>query len=283
MSSDPLRLALGFVAAAALFVLLEHRWPAAPGTVMMARSRRAVGTDVIYWFFTPLVARGLTRLAVAVGLIATALLLGVPADHEQLLRALEPGGPVARQPRWLQAIELLVLADLAGYLSHRWLHGRHLWPIHAVHHSSTRVDWLAAVRVHPLNDALPRVLQAIPLVFLGFDARLIAALIPVFTFWAILVHAAVPWRFGPLRFLIASPAFHRWHHALDEQGLQRNYAGLFPAIDLLFGTYYLPVHAPCRFGTPDAPVPDGFLAQLAWPFGGPGRAARGARAIPPSL
>ncbi len=263
MLPDPLRLTLGFVLCAALFTALERIWASVERP---RRSWRELRTDLIYWFFTPLVSRSLTRLAIALALVATALLLGVPADRDKLLQALEPGGPVAAQPGWLQAIELLLLADFMGYLSHRLLHGRYLWPIHAVHHSSRSLDWLAAVRVHPLNDAFGRVLQAVPLVFLGFDATLITVLIPVFTFWPILVHANLPWRFGPLRFVIASPAFHRWHHALEEDGLNRNFAGLFPFIDLVCGTYHLPSHQPSRFGTPDATVPEGLLAQLAWPF-----------------
>ena len=36
---------------------------------------------------------------------------------------------------------------------HRLLHRPLLWRFHAVHHSSTQVDWLSAVRVHPVNDA----------------------------------------------------------------------------------------------------------------------------------
>jgi sterol desaturase/sphingolipid hydroxylase (fatty acid hydroxylase superfamily) len=74
-------------------------------------------------------------------------------------------------------------------------------------------------------------------------------------------------RLGPLRFVLASPAFHRWHHTSDEQGLDKNFAGLFPVWDLVFGTFYLPAEQPTAFGVRDE-VPAGFLAQLAWPFRG---------------
>ena len=57
----------------------------------------------------------------------------------------------------------------------------------------------------------------------------------ILSFYAIFVHANVPWSFGPLRYVIATPAFHRWHHAAEEQGLNHNFAGLFPLFDLLFG------------------------------------------------
>jgi len=30
-----------------------------------------------------------------------------------------------------------------------------------------------------------------------------------------LVHANLNWTFGPLRYVVASPVFHRWHHVAD--------------------------------------------------------------------
>jgi sterol desaturase/sphingolipid hydroxylase (fatty acid hydroxylase superfamily) len=66
--------------------------------------------------------------------------------------------------------------------------------------------------------------------------------------------------------LIASPAFHRWHHTSAEEGRDRNFAGFFPLWDLLFGTFYMPKGAqPEVFGVDD-PVPSGLLGQLVYPF-----------------
>src|ERR1700741_4301886 len=33
-----------------------------------------------------------------------------------------------------------VLVDYLYYWNHRWLHGRSLWPAHAVHHTAERMD-----------------------------------------------------------------------------------------------------------------------------------------------
>ena len=75
------------------------------------------------------------------------------------------------------------------------------------------------------------------------------------------------WTFGPLRYALASPGFHRWHHTSQEEGLDKNFAGLFPFIDLLFGTFYMPVgRRPERFGVLNEEVPEGLLGQLAYPF-----------------
>ncbi|HET8578957.1 MAG TPA: sterol desaturase family protein, partial [Methylomirabilota bacterium] len=87
------------------------------------------------------------------------------------------------------------------------------------------------------------------------------------TFYAILLHANVPWTLGPLRYAIASPAFHRWHHTSEAEGRDKNFAGLFPLWDLLFGTFYMPRgRQPMQFGVAGDPVPEGLWAQLCYPF-----------------
>ena len=47
----------------------------------------------------------------------------------------------------------------------------------------------------------------------------------------------------------------------------RNFAGLFPWIDFLFGTFYMPRGVqPERFGVAGEHVPATLLGQLAYPF-----------------
>ena len=87
------------------------------------------------------------------------------------------------------------------------------------------------------------------------------------TLYAILVHANVGWDLGPLRRVIASPRFHRWHHTSQAEGCDKNFSGLLPIWDLLFGSYYMPAaRAPSEFGAGDEPVPAGLWRQLAYPF-----------------
>lgn len=266
-------LAVSLVVLGAAFALLEWLAPARLG---QPRFRRGLGTDVTYWFFTPLVTKVITRLAIAAVLVAIAVAVGVPVTRESIEAFAQPHGPIAELPWGVQLVALLVLADGVAYVVHRVLHGRRLWAFHAVHHSSTEVDWLSSVRLHPVNDVLIRVAQAVPIVLLGFDPTLLAAYVPILSFYAIFVHANVPWSFGPLRYVIATPAFHRWHHAAEEQGLNRNFAGLFPFFDLLFGTFHMPKgRVPQEFGIPNGDVPEGIAAQLVYPF-----RRRGAPALP---
>jgi sterol desaturase/sphingolipid hydroxylase (fatty acid hydroxylase superfamily) len=129
------------------------------------------------------------------------------------------------------------------------------------------VDWLSSVRLHPVNDALTRVVQVLPLYWIGFNGTALAAFVPFLTFMALLLHADVTWSFGPLRYVIASPRFHRWHHTTEEEGLDKNFAGLFPFIDLFCGTFYMPPgREPSRFGVLHDHVPGGIGGQLVYPF-----------------
>ena len=93
------------------------------------------------------------------------------------------------------------------------------------------------------------------------------------TLQAIFIHANVRLRFGPLRWLIATPEYHHWHHASDPMAYNSNFAGEFPWIDLVFGTLYLPVgQKPTAYGV-DEPAPERYLDQLAWPLRRPLAAA----------
>ena len=244
-------LAVALLVLAAIFTLLERVAWSVPRKPLFRRERRI---DFLWWFFTPIVSGTASTVAVFVAIALVARLGRSPQWFES-------------QPKWVQILELLVVADFLGYLAHRFFHGRALWRFHAIHHSAEDLDWLSATRVHPVNEIGNRLLQVVPLYLLGFRGDALAALVPILTFWALLVHANLRWDFGPLRYVIASPTFHRWHHTSQEEGLDRNFAGLFPWIDAIFGTLYMPRgRQPERFGVAGERVPDGLLKQLAYPF-----------------
>ncbi len=255
---------IAFVLLSLVFYAVERLFPAIRG---QRRLRRGFTLDLLYWLFTPLVTKALAKGAVIAGVVLIALLLGHelgPGLGEELTRGF---GPVARQPLWAVALEMLVLGDLVGYWTHRAFHGKRLWKFHAVHHSSTELDWLSSVRLHPVNDVLSRLAQVAVLMLAGFPLTALAVYIPFLTLNAIFLHANVSWDYGPLRYVISSPRFHRWHHTSQAEGQDRNFAGLLPLWDLLFGTFYMPEgRQPERFGIAGEPVPETLWGQLAYPF-----------------
>ena len=74
----------------------------------------------------------------------------------------------------------------------------------------------------------------------GASESVVPALVLVSgTGWGFFVHANVAWRFGPLEALVATPAFHHWHHTLTGP-INRNYSSMLPWLDRVFGTFHLP-------------------------------------------
>jgi sterol desaturase/sphingolipid hydroxylase (fatty acid hydroxylase superfamily) len=260
-NKDLVRQLIGLVIAFGVLTLfywvIARFWPSVPGQKIF---RKGFWTDCVYWLWTPIVTKAITPLAIGIFVFPLIAFYGL---HYQTLA--QGHGILATQPLWLQAIEIFVVGDFFGYWQHRMFHGKRLWRFHAVHHSSTELDWLSSVRLHPVNDIGSKLIQAVPLVALGFNLTTVALYAPIMTFYAIMVHANVKWDLGPFRVVFASPAFHRWHHTKAEEGQDKNFAGAFPLWDILFGTYCMPRRQPAVFGIDD-PMPAGFVGQMIQPF-----------------
>ena len=223
----------------------------------------------------PFVGRSVATFGAIVGVILAALLAGVRLGDLQTMSEAGSlsqlglfglGDVVGAWSLWVQLLAGLFVLDFTQYWVHRKFHGRRLWALHAVHHSSEHLDWLSSVRVHPVNEMVGHMVGAVPLLLLGFNPVVFAVVVPVTTLYAIMLHANLDWRFGPLRHVLASSTFHRWHHSSDVAARDRDFAGLFPVIDILFGTHCLPEVPPTAFGTPHDTVPEGILGQLAHPL-----------------
>jgi len=258
-------LVASFVALFLLFAVLERAFPGVPG---QRRIRRGFWTDVTYWFVSVPLGQVVGFVAASAAVLVAAVPFGVHLGDGGVHDWLTRDTAIGRQPAWAQVAEALVAADFIAYWMHRLFHRhRRLWPFHAVHHSSTDLDWLSSVRLHPVNDALVTFAQVLPLIAIGFRPMTVAPVTSVLVLYAIFIHANVRWSFGPLRYVIATPVFHRWHHTSQEEGLDKNFAGFLPLWDLLFGTFYLPVGSqPARFGVRGEGPPDGWIRQLAYPF-----------------
>ncbi len=218
--------------------------------------RRRWQTDLIHVFATGFLIR-----------VATIFLISLAVFYLQSFVPASFRVAIAAQPVWLAFVEVLVIADLGFYLVHRAFHAIPcLWRFHAIHHSIEEMDFLAAHRVHPIDQILTRGATLIPAFLLGFALEAILLFGAVYQWQAVLIHSNVRIKFGPLRWIVASPAFHHWHHANCPAAIDKNFAGQLPVIDFLFGTIYLPRgEAPQKYGI-DEPVPASYLSQLTYPF-----------------
>ena len=165
---------------------------------------------------------------------------------------------------WLVvAVVGIVAKDFADYWCHRALHTRIGWPIHAVHHSDTHVNGFTAFRVHLLEVATMKIFYIVLLTWIGIPSHLIAAAYVVASLHTAYVHLELDIDHGPFNWLIASPRFHRWHHADVPEAYGKNLANMIPLFDLMFGTYHR--HDSCA--EPMGAVRDGTVRVR--PGGGP--------------
>jgi sterol desaturase/sphingolipid hydroxylase (fatty acid hydroxylase superfamily) len=120
--------------------------------------------------------------------------------------------------------------------------------------------------VHPIDQIITKGVSMVPVFLLGFSAWIIGAYMLLYTWQSVFLHSNVRFKFGPLRWVIASPEFHHWHHSKEYQGRDGNFAGQLPFLDAFFRTSYMPRGSrPTSFGIDD-PMQQNYLSQLALPF-----------------
>lgn len=214
-------------------------------------------TDLQHFFVSHLLVQMLTYLTLLPATVIFAWLTG-PALQEA----------VQSQPLWVQFIEIMIVADLAEYAIHRGFHTTPwLWRIHAVHHSVEHMDWIAGSRLHLLEIVIIRGGTFMPLYLLGFSQPAVYAYLAFVSFHAVFLHTNTGFRLGWLEHVIAMPRFHHWHHSSEREALDKNFALHFPVIDQLFGTKHLPDGRwPMTYGVLGYTLPEGWWAQLLWPF-----------------
>ena len=229
--------------------------------------RRGWWDDAIYLIVNGWLIRLCIIIMIAGTMIVSAWLIPSPARVA-----------VAGQPYWLQILEVALLADLGLYFTHRMFHAIPLlWRFHQIHHSNEELDWLATFRVHPVDQIATKGVSLLPVFALGFSDAAIAVFAFLYQWQAILVHSNISLGFGPLRWLIASPDFHHWHHSKEVAARDKNFAGQFSLLDVLFGTAYMPHgQVPSQYGIDD-PLPSTYVAQLCHPFKGTGQRIQAAR------
>ena len=205
--------------------------------------RAAVRTDILYTLIHRL---GLVRVVLFLSIdpVWDALtghlrLVGV---HGVQLDSLWPG---VTDQAWVSFVLYLLLFDLVDYLYHRTQHNvGWWWQLHAVHHSQRQMTLWTDNRNHLLDDLLRDSVFVLLALAVGVAPGQFVAIVAITQLVESLSHANVRLGFGPLRWLLVSPTYHRLHHAVGlghESAGQgslggHNFAVLFPIWDILFGT-----------------------------------------------
>lgn len=246
--------AVNMIATGLMFAPLERIFPHRAAQRLFRPEWRE---DLFYYLVSSMLVQLITFLALAPSTYVNA--------HAGGFATLRAG--IASLPWLVQLLLAMFLTDLAQYWFHRLFHRiPFLWGFHAVHHSAKSMDWLAGARMHFIEIILLRGVTSLPLLTLGFLPSVMQAYIGLVYVYSSLVHANVGGDFNRLGKWLVVPRFHHWHHAIEAEGIDKNFAIHFPWLDRLFGTYYFPDSKwPQGYGVPEQ-VPEGYLAQMKYPF-----------------
>ncbi|HEY3814124.1 MAG TPA: sterol desaturase family protein [Caulobacteraceae bacterium] len=241
-----------------VFAGLAKLTPCNPGQKVLSRD---LPDDVLYYLVGTFLYTGLSA-----ALLKILIDWAFAGNAAGVWQAIQHGyGPQRSLPIWLQVLLVFVVTDVIQYWLHRAFHTSVLWPFHAVHHSAESVDWTTTFRVHPVQFLIYSAGVAMLVAVMGFSPVTFVVVAPVNFFVGTFVHSNLNWTLGPLRYVIATPVFHRWHHSNDPALCNKNFAPTFPVLDLMFGTFHMPKdRLPSDYGAEG--VPPNFLGQMAYPF-----------------
>lgn len=151
---------------------------------------------------------------------------------------------------WWPALALFIGLEFCYYWLHRAAHRvRWFWCNHAVHHSPNQLNLMASLRIGAFGRLTGNVVFMLPLVWVGFDLRLVVTAVTLNLLYQFWLHATWIPKLGPLEGWLNTPSAHRVHHAANVEYLDANYGGVLMVFDRLFGTY-IPERddLPCRYG-----------------------------------
>ncbi len=168
-------------------------------------------------------------------------------------------------PLIVMLLVYLVVYDLVEYWNHRLLHWGGFWAVHAIHHSDPDVNHTTTFRVHIIEPLIMLLSNVVLANWLGLPPE-IAVMTALFKLmYNKFVHLNVDMHFGPLTKVLATPRFHRWHHADTPDAYNTNFASIFSFWDVMFGTYRVPGRCDQKLGFEGSPGHNFFLIMV-WPF-----------------
>ena len=185
---------------------------------------------------------------------------------------------LAAGPLALRVTLSLLIYDFLQWLQH-WI--RHkvpvLWHFHVIHHSQRELNLFTDLRVHFVEYFVSRGVEFIPMLLLGLQPFEVLWVATVMSWHTRLAHANVRTNYGPLGHLLVSPQYHRVHHSIDPEHVDRNFGAILTVWDRLFGTYHHDRHVypPTGVAEVEFTVPEGasprvwtayFVRQVRWPF-----------------
>lgn len=140
--------------------------------------------------------------------------------------------------QWWAVALLFLGVEFCYYWFHRASHSiRWFWATHAVHHSATRFNLSAAIRLGWTGQLTGAFVFFLPLAWIGFHPLAIVTTLGLGLIYQFFLHTHLNISLGPLEWILNTPRHHRVHHACNEGCLDRNFGSVLIIFDRLFGTF----------------------------------------------
>jgi ornithine lipid hydroxylase len=172
-------------------------------------------------------------------------------------------------PFGIQVVLATLIIELLRYGTHRVHHSiKHLWWLHAMHHSSERLYTMNNFRYHPLNYVINFGLSVFPFMLIGVPTEVLFGYMAITQPVLMLQHANIDLRSGWLNYVVSTNELHRWHHSTQSTDANCNYGNAFIVWDIVFGTfkYQRQNNEPAKVGlfsqSSSYPSRSGYFAQL---------------------
>jgi len=212
----------------ARFLVAEARKERAQGPGMAARLFRATALEYQPTFFAGLLLGLLPRLIVI--------------DVFWLLTPyFQPFALFHVGYHWYGWLYALLMWDLSMWIWHFGAHKvRLLWCLHSPHHAPQNLNMTVAWVHFFAEGYYSALVQAPLLMLLGVEPGMLVVIMAFEVTWGTFIHAGErsfrTGRFGPARFFIITPSYHRVHHAKNPLYMDTNFCSLLPFWDWMFGT-----------------------------------------------
>ena len=133
---------------------------------------------------------------------------------------------------------LFLLQDFLYYIFHYSSHKvRWLWASHVTHHSSINLNFSTAFRQSMTYPISGMWLFWIPLAYIGFNVDLVLLVVSLNLAFQFFIHTEIINKLGFIEYIFNTPSHHRVHHGVNNEYLDKNFAGIFIFWDKIFGTF----------------------------------------------
>jgi sterol desaturase/sphingolipid hydroxylase (fatty acid hydroxylase superfamily) len=171
---------------------------------------------------------------------------------------------------WLGGFLLVLFTyDAYKYWAHRLDHMiPFLWKLHSFHHSAERLTIVTGARHQWLSGVVNASYFPIMAILFKITPEMTTAILALYFLPEGFAHLNYRFPFALGRFVavLNNPQWHRIHHSVEPEHIDKNFASLFPFMDIIFGTAYIP--AKDEFPSTGL-VPSerpGALEGLLWPI-----------------